>query len=186
MLTWTWSPAELHQRQRPAPRVAGDRHPCPPDADGPPRSSRMPLGRWLGDEMESLAGGITSWNGVLLYYPAIFYLDKWTLGDSAPHFMCKRLINQNSDTFWTTAALLSLAEEVVKTQSRWGPSTPSPQWGFTNLLDVCVLLLRRWAPGCLCNGWSWWRVQRNSPVLQHLEDQCNFTLLMSLFMQTWQ
>lgn len=45
MLQRTWSPAELQQRRRPASRVAGDRHPCPPDADGPPRSSRTPLGR---------------------------------------------------------------------------------------------------------------------------------------------
>lgn len=78
----------------------------------------MPLGRGLGDEMESLAGGITSWNEALLHYPAIFYLDKWTLGDSSPHFMCKRLIKQNSDTLGITAALFSLAEEVVKSQSR--------------------------------------------------------------------
>lgn len=54
--------------------------------------------------MGSLAGGITSWNEVLLYYPAIFYLDKWTLGDSAPHFMCERLIKQNSDTLNNSSA----------------------------------------------------------------------------------
>lgn len=34
----------------------------------------------------------------LPYYPAIFHLNKWTLGDSASHFIWNCIIKQTSDT----------------------------------------------------------------------------------------
>lgn len=63
----------------------------------------------------------------LLYYPAIFYLDKWTLDDSAAHFTCKCIIQQNSDTlviiriqWWAlnnSKSPFFVADELVKSRT---------------------------------------------------------------------
>lgn len=155
----TWSPAKLQQTQWHAWLET---------------ATPASIGRcwWaIGKHQDAIREMIRWWDVILgwlneglLYYPAISYLDKWTLGDSAPHFMCKCRIKQNSNTFvlevltllsgelWITAAFLSFAEEMVKTRVGSEPSTPSTQLGFTNLMYTCVLLLRRWALGCIYTG----------------------------------